>query len=147
MNYLHVRCIAGPFEKYLAKVLFEDVIDLLYSSFSTNPFFFIFIIMHMYFTTDTLKPKMKNKDSDGTGIKPIYQYSSEYRVTLRGYGINDYIYLSTDFDKTMKRSRVNFQKKTSGYLYLPGSKYLQKESNLDLRSCLHDAVVNSALHI
>ena len=34
--------------------------------------------------------------------------------------------------------------KSTGYNYLPGSQYRESEGHLNLRSCLHDAVINSA---
>ena len=37
--------------------------------------------------------------------------------------------------------------KPKGYVYLPGSKFRQEERNLELRSCLHDDVVNDAPHV
>ena len=66
---------------------------------------------------------------------------------MRGYGSNDYRYSSTYFDRSMKRSRVNFEKKTPGYLYLPISQFFPSKINLELMSCLHNAVVNSVTHI
>ena len=39
------------------------------------------------------------------------------------------------------------KRKTSGYLYLYGSHFCQGEKSLELRSCLHDPVVNDAPRI
>ena len=42
-----------------------------------------------------------------------------------------YIYVSIDDDKNVKRTRGNFGKKRNpnGFIYLPGSKFRQAESN------------------
>ena len=58
-KHLHGRYIADTFEKHFIKVLFGQVIDLSYHSFSKNKIFFIFIITEMSFTIDTLKLKIK----------------------------------------------------------------------------------------
>ena len=50
------------------------------------------------------------------------------------------------WDKNMKKPRQNFgrKRKSTGYIYLPGSQYREYEVHLKLRSCLHDAFINSA---
>ena len=50
-------------------------------------------------------------------------------------------------DKDRKIARENFDKKikSTGFIYLPGSKLHEAKDNLTMGSCLQDAVINSAL--
>ena len=68
---------------------------------------------------------------------------------MRGYGSNSRIYLSTEYDKTVKRTRekIGGKKEPTGFIYLLGSQFCQAKRNLKLRSCLHDAVLNAAPRI
>ena len=50
------------------------------------------------------------------------------------------------WDRYWKIINYNFGRKvkSTGYIYLPGSKYCESEGRLNLISCLQDAVINSA---
>ena len=61
------------------------------------------------------------------------------------YGINWYIPIERKWDRDKKnQEKVLEEKEKTGYIYLPGSQYRGAEGHLKLRSCLHDAVINSA---
>ena len=53
------------------------------------------------------------------------------------------------WDRDWKIARDNFGRKikSTGYIYLPGSKYREADGHLKLRSCLQYAVINSSLRI
>ena len=46
----------------------------------------------------------------------------------------------------MKKNRQNVGRKikSAGCIYIPGYQSCESESRLNLRSCLHDAIINSA---
>ena len=52
-------------------------------------------------------------------------------------------------DRYWKIARDNFgiNRKSTGYIYLPGSKYREDEGHLKLGSCLQDSVINYAPRI
>ena len=47
-------------------------------------------------------------------------------------------------DRDRKITKINFGRKreSTGYIYLPGSKYHESEVHLNLRSCLQYSVIN-----
>ena len=49
-------------------------------------------------------------------------------------------------DRYFKVARQNFgrKRKPTGYIFLSGSGFREAEGNSKMRSCLHDAVINSA---
>ena len=53
------------------------------------------------------------------------------------------------FDRDMKVAKQNFGKKrkATGCVFIPGSGFREAEGNLKKRSCLQDAVINSAPRI
>ena len=53
------------------------------------------------------------------------------------------------FDKDRKEAKHNFGKKikATGCIFIPGSGFREAEGNLKMRSCLQDAVINSAPRI
>ena len=53
------------------------------------------------------------------------------------------------WDRDLKIARDNFggKRKSTGYIYLPGSKFREAEGHLTMRSCLQDAVINYAPRI
>ena len=52
-------------------------------------------------------------------------------------------------DRDRKIAKDNFIRKieSTGYIYLPGSKYREAEGHLTLSSCSQEAVINSATRI
>ena len=53
------------------------------------------------------------------------------------------------WDRDRKIARDNFgrKRKSSGFIYLPGSKLREAEGRFTMRSCLQDSVINSAPRI
>ena len=53
------------------------------------------------------------------------------------------------WDRDRKTARENFgrKRKSTGFIYLPGSKLCEAEGHLMMRSCLQYAVINSAPRI
>ena len=53
------------------------------------------------------------------------------------------------WDRDRKIARDNFgrKRKSTGFIYLPGSKLREAEGHLTMRSCLQDAVINYAPRI
>ena len=53
------------------------------------------------------------------------------------------------FDRDRKMANDNFgrKRKAAGCIYLPGSDFREAEDHLSMRSCLQDAVINSAPRI
>ena len=53
------------------------------------------------------------------------------------------------WDRYRKIARDNFGRKikSTGFIYLPGSKYREVEGHLTMRLCLQDAVINYAPRI
>ena len=52
-----------------------------------------------------------------------------------------------DRDKKVARQNFGRKRKTTGLIFLPGSGFCEAEGNLKMRSCLQDAVINSAPRI
>ena len=49
-----------------------------------------------------------------------------------------------DRDTKMARQSFGRNRKLTGCIFLPGSGFREAEGNLKMRSCLQDAVINSA---
>ena len=49
-----------------------------------------------------------------------------------------------DRDRRIARDSFGKKIKSTGFIFLPGSKFCEAENNLSMRSCLQDAVINSA---
>ena len=47
-------------------------------------------------------------------------------------------------DRKIARNNFGRKRKSTGFIYLPGSKFREAEDHLTMRSCLQDAVINSA---
>ena len=58
-------------------------------------------------------------------------------------------FMRENMEQRKKNNKPQFWKKnkSTGSIYLPGSKYREAEGHLKLISCLQDAVVNSAPQI
>ena len=53
------------------------------------------------------------------------------------------------FDRDRKMAKENFsrKRKSTECIYIPGSDFRESEGHLSMRSCLQDAVINSAPRI
>ena len=82
-------------------------------------------------------------DDDGSGEKP--KLSLQRRMVK--YSCFDP--LQAMFDSGRKVGKYNFgrKRKATGCIYLPGSRFRETEGHLSMRSCLQDAVINSAPRI
>ena len=49
-----------------------------------------------------------------------------------------------DRDRKVARKKFGKKRKSTGFIYVPGSKFREAEGHLSMRSCLQDAVINSA---
>ena len=87
-----------------------------------------------------LVDKKKYIDDDGSGEKPKLAFQRR----LIKYSFCDPI--QAMFDRDRKEAKQNFGKKrkANGCIFLPGSGFREAEGNLKMRSCLQDAVINSA---
>ena len=52
-----------------------------------------------------------------------------------------------DRDRKVARKKFGKKRKSTGFIYVPGSKFRGAEGNLSMRSCLQDDVINSAPRI
>ena len=52
-----------------------------------------------------------------------------------------------DRDRKIARDHFGRKRKSTGFIYLPGSKFREAEGHLSMRSCLQDAVINSSPRI
>ena len=86
---------------------------------------------------------MKYLDDDGTGVKPKHFLQRKIRYTSGG----DQIQEMWDIDRKIARDNFGRKRKSIGFIYLPGSKFCEAEGHLSMRSCLQDAVINSAPRI
>ena len=50
-------------------------------------------------------------------------------------------------DRKIARDSFGKKRKSTGFIYLPGSKFREAEGHLSMRSCLQDAVINYAPRI
>ena len=50
-------------------------------------------------------------------------------------------------DRKIARGIFSRKRKSTGFIYLPGSKFREAEGNLTMRSCLQDAVIISTHRI
>ena len=75
-------------------------------------------------------------------VKPTHFHENRDRRNL-GYSS-----IRQMWDRGMKRKmEILSKRKSNGYIHLHGSKYSDAEGNLIPRSCLQDAITNSALRI
>ena len=52
-----------------------------------------------------------------------------------------------DRDRKIARDNYGRKRKPTGFIYLPGSKLCEVEGHFTMRSCLQDAIINSAPRI
>ena len=83
---------------------------------------------------------MKYLDDDGTGVKPKNFLQRGMRYT----SIGDPIQEIWEIDRKIAEETFGRKRKPTGFIYLPGSKLREAEGHLLMRSCIQDAVYNSA---
>ena len=49
-----------------------------------------------------------------------------------------------DIDSKIARENLGIKRKSTGFIYIHGSKFREAKCHLTMRSCLQDAVINSA---
>ena len=76
-------------------------------------------------------------------MKPKYILQRRIRYTYGG----DPIQKMWDRYRKISGDNLGRKIKSTGFIYLPGSKFLEAEGNLSMRSCLQDAVIYSAPRI
>ena len=92
------------------------------------------------------KNKRKYIDDDGSGFFPKQdvrkKYNSKYQLTYS----NQYYVMKHDYIKytRIRRKYSGIKRKATGYVLITGSPYRDTEVSPQLRSCLHDAIVNAA---
>ena len=87
----------------------------------------------------------KNKyiDDDGSGEKP----KLEFQIRLIKYSCCDPLQAMLDRDTKVARQNFGRKRKPTGCIFLSGSGFHEAEGDLKMRSCLQDAVINSAPRI
>ena len=90
-------------------------------------------------TTD----RLKYLDDDGSGLKPKYLLQRIMRCTFFG----DPIQAMWDRDRKMTGANFGKKRESTGFIFLPGSKFREAEGHLLMRSCLQYAVINYAPRI
>ena len=82
-------------------------------------------------------------DDDGSGEKPKLEILRRH-VQYSGY---DPIQSILDRDRKLARQNFGRKRKPTGCIFLSGSGFREAEDNLKMRSCLQNAVINSAPRI
>ena len=162
LKHSHARCVVGSFDKNLHEGYIwtghRAVLNLHEGSIWNGHravLYFIFhklIFLHFvhhgtifygkYITSDDRNRYMYNY---GSGIFPkkvkkIYNAKYQKTYSNRYYVLNsDYI----NYTRT-RRTYPGIKRRTIGFVYLKGSQYCYAEGSSHLRSCLHDAIINSA---
>ena len=143
LKYLHGRMIFGPFEKiYHEGTLWRGHRELI-SFVLTKQRFLHFYCRGDWFYNRYINKTIKTKylDDDGSGVKPEHFPT---KIGIRSsYGYDP---IQKMWDRDLKITNHNFGRKikSTGYIYLTGSKYCEAEGYLNLRSCLQHDVINSA---
>ena len=83
--------------------------------------------------------KKEYLDDDGSGVKPKH---SLQKIT-RCISFGDPLHELWDRDRKTARDKFGKKRKSTGF-FLPGSEFHEAEGHLSMRSCLQDAVINSA---
>ena len=93
--------------------------------------------------------RRKYIDDYGSDIFPIIKdkniYTKKYQETYR----NRSHVFSTPYikDRIILRVYSGIKQKAKGFVYLQGSPYHDAEGSSQIRSCLHDAIINSSPRI
>ena len=88
--------------------------------------------------------KRKNYiDDDGSGEKPKLEFQRRFIK----YSCCDPLQEMLNRDTKVARHNFGRKRKPTGCIFLPGSGFREAEGNLKMRSCLQDAVINSASSI
>ena len=103
------------------------------------------ISLHFYcHITDILIKQTKNSlDDDGTGVKPEHFIKRGMIYTSSC----DTIKKIWNRDRNIARDNFSRKRRSTGFIYLIGSKSCEAEIHLTMSSCLQDAVINSAPRI
>ena len=129
---------------------FGLVIDLFYILSSTNEYFFtLFIMVQKFMKNISSKHKKKYINDEGGGVfskqKVRNKYNSRYQLTHS----KRYFVIKNDFIKDTRTSWTYSERKinATSYVLITGSPYCDAEGYPQLRSCLHDAIVNASPRI
>ena len=93
--------------------------------------------------------RTKYIDNDGSGVFPKQQvrnkFNSKYQIT---YSILYYV-MKHDYikDTRIHRTYSGRKRKATGYVLLSGSPYRDAKGYPQLRSCLHDVIINDVPRI
>ena len=88
----------------------------------------------------------KNIDDDGSGVFPKQKVRNIYNAKYQKTYSNQYYVLKNDYikDKRIRQTYSGIKLRAICYVYLNGSPYHNAKGLSHLRSCLRDAIVNSA---
>ena len=88
-------------------------------------------------------------DDNGGGVFTKQEVGNMYNSIHKLTYSNQYYVVKNDYIKDTRISRTYSVRKrrASDYVYLNGSPYHDAEGLSQLRSCLHDAIINDALRI
>ena len=93
------------------------------------------------------KNRLKYFDDDGSGVLPKILVRKWYNARYQKVYSNCEFVLQNDYIKDRIIHRTSSGQKATGYVLITGSPYNYAEGSPHHRSCLHDAIINSAPRI
>ena len=150
IKHSHGRCVVGAFDKILHGGYIWNVPRSV-PSFILQKYIFLHFVHYgtkfcdKYINTDD----RKNIDDDGSGIFLKQKYRKFYNTKYQEKCGNRHHVLSAPYIKYARIRRVysGRKRKATGYVYIQGSPYLDAEGSSQLRSCLHDSIINASPRI
>ena len=88
-------------------------------------------------------------DDDGSGVFPKQKFGKLYNTKYKNTYSNRYYVLKNDYikDTRIRWTYSGRKQRATCYVYPKGSPYHDAEGSSQLRSCLHDAIINAAPRI
>ena len=66
-----------------------------------------------------------------------------YKEKIKTFSFGDPLQAMFDRDRKMSKDNFGRKIKSTGCIYIPGSRFREAEGHLTMRSCLQDAAINS----
>ena len=148
MNHSHGRCVVGPFDKILHEgsiwtgyraVLYSIPHKLIFLHFVQN-------VIRFYDEYITSYDRNKYIDDDRVGVSPKYKVRNLYNAKYKTTYSNRYYVIENDH---IKYTRILWtysgrKQRATCYVYIKVSLCSDYEGSPQLRSCLHDKIINAA---
>ena len=148
LKHSHGRCVIGYFGKNLHEGSIWTVHRALLSFILHKSIFLHFVHNGTIFYDKYISSKnwIKYIDDDGSGVLPKQLVRKEYNSKYQKTYSNHYCVLKNDYIKDTRicRTYSGRKRKATCYVLITGSPYRDAEGYPQHRSCIHDAIINTA---